>query len=76
MTNATAFAYTLFTFSAIATSPVTTLSFAFTNPPNYWDLDDISVDAVPELSGQAACAPLLLVGLLVLAARRETRKVF
>ena len=50
MTNTAAFGYTLFSFTSIATSSSTTLSFAGRENPAWYDLDDVDVEstAVPE----------------------------
>ena len=45
LTNAPAMPYTQFTFTFTAANPTTELKFGFTQPPTYWHLDDVSVDA-------------------------------
>lgn len=43
------FPYTLYTFNVVATSSSSLLQFGFYNPPSSeWDLDDVSVNEVPE----------------------------
>jgi len=44
--NAASFGYTQFTFTGLmATSTSTPLQFGFFNPPSFWWLDDVSVEA-------------------------------
>ena len=75
LTNSPAFAYTKFTFSAIATTAQTDLTLTFRNDPAYWHIDDVSVQgaagtaAVPE---PATWGMMLLgFGLVGAAARRR-----
>ncbi|MBU1375371.1 MAG: PEPxxWA-CTERM sorting domain-containing protein [Alphaproteobacteria bacterium] len=60
VTNAPEAGYQLFSFTSTATSAATELKFTMTNPPSFFDLDDISVteSAVPEPGVWA----LMLVG--------------
>jgi len=66
LTNSPPFGFTQYTFSNIAASSNNaTLAFSFSNPPLYWDLDDVSVTAaVPEPGtlGLIAFGALGLVG--------------
>ena len=58
--------YTLYTFSAVATGPTSTLQFGFRNDPSEFRLDDVSVvDAgpVPEASTTVSFGLLLMLGL-------------
>ena len=48
LTNSPPFPYTEYTFTGTATGSSTVLEFGFYNPPVYWYLDDVSVNAVPE----------------------------
>ncbi|MEN6374534.1 MAG: hypothetical protein ABFD75_07115 [Smithella sp.] len=45
--NSSAFPYTEFTFTAVATSDSTPLIFGFRHDPDFFDLDDVKVTAVP-----------------------------
>lgn len=58
--NAGAFGYTLFAFSAKASSAADALAFNFRQDPAYYHLDDVSVTAAVPVP---AALPLLLVGL-------------
>jgi hypothetical protein len=51
LTNAGAFAYTEYTFTFTAAGDTTELEFAFVQVPNYWHLDDVSVNPGPGPSG-------------------------
>ncbi len=74
--NSNSFAYTQFSFTAVATGPTSLLQFdAFQNPSRF-RLDDISVTAapaVPEASTTVSLGLLLALGLggLVVGARRR-----
>jgi hypothetical protein len=49
LSNSAPFPYTHYTSNAImATTALTDLHFTFYNPPAYYYLDDVSVNAVPE----------------------------
>ena len=63
LTNAPAFSYTHYTFTTTPGANAL-LQFSFYNPPVYWDLDDVSVNAVPEPGtlGLIALGALGLVG--------------
>jgi hypothetical protein len=69
--NAGGFGFTLFAFTQVASSTSTQLSFSFRQDPNFFSLDDISVDlsAVPEPSTIAMFGS----GLLALALWRRRR---
>jgi hypothetical protein len=64
LTSAPAFAYTEYTFTALASTNNALLHFSFYNPPVYWYLDDVSVTPVPEPGtlGLIALGALGLVG--------------
>jgi PEP-CTERM motif-containing protein len=66
LTSAPAFTYTEYTFSVLATTSSSLLQFSFYNPPSWWDLDDVSVTAVPEPGtlGLIVLGALGLVGTL------------
>jgi carbohydrate binding protein with CBM4/9 domain/PEP-CTERM motif-containing protein len=63
LTNAPASPYTHYTFTSTPGANAL-LQFSFYNPPVYWDLDDVSVNAVPEPGtlGLIALGALGLVG--------------
>ena len=62
--NATAFPYTQFTFSLLATGSSTTLEFQAYHVPSYFGLDDVSVtNSVPDASSTAMLLGLALSGL-------------
>jgi len=65
LTGSPAFSFTQFTYNNVAASSNNALlQFGFFNPPLYWDLDDVSVTAVPEPGtlGLIALGALGLVG--------------
>jgi Carbohydrate binding domain/PEP-CTERM motif len=64
LVNSPAFPYTEYTMNVTATSTSSLLHFAAYNPPSYWYLDDVSVNAVPEPGtlGLVALGALGLVG--------------
>ncbi|SRR6266446_1315359 len=66
LTNAAQFPYTHYTFTGTATGSSTVLEFGFYNPPSYYFLDDVGVNAVPEPGtlGLIALGALGLVGAL------------
>ena len=80
LTNAGFFGYTLFDYTAVASSASTDLVFTFMHPPHFWFFDDVSVvatdaDDVPEPES------LLLIGaglitLLTLRRRAARRSRF
>lgn len=57
------FFYTQFSYLATATASTTVLSFTFRNDPNFWLLDDITVEEVaagaPELDPSGSLLPML-----------------
>ena len=63
LTNAPAFPYTHYTFT-VTPGANALLHFSFYNPPSWFDLDDVSVNAVPEPGtlGLIALGALGLVG--------------
>jgi hypothetical protein len=66
LTNAPPFDYTHYTFTGTATGSSTVLEFGFYNPPAYYYLDDVGVNAVPEPGtlGLIGLGALGLVGAL------------
>jgi len=64
LNNAGPFAYTQYSFNVAASTDNALLHFSFYNPPSWWDLDDVSVNAVPEPGtlGLIALGALGLVG--------------
>jgi hypothetical protein len=68
--NSPAFGYQHLTFNVTATSASTDLAFNFRNDPAFWDLDNVSVTAVPEPETWA----LLGLGLAAIAAVRRRRR--
>ena|ERR1700686_114145 len=65
LTNSPPFGFTQYTFNNIAASSNNALlAFSFSNPPLYWDVDDVSVSPVPEPGtlGLIAFGALGLVG--------------
>ncbi|MBB6051174.1 hypothetical protein [Armatimonas rosea] len=76
LTDATWFNYTQFSFTVVASSASTPLSFSFLNEPDFWGIDDVSVTAgatvTPELPGALQLLPALLpVGIVALKRRRR-----
>lgn len=69
LSNAFAFGYTEFDFLATATSAKTDLTFNFSDVPQFWDLDSVSV-TVPE---PGSIALLTAAGLGGMAATRRRR---
>lgn len=66
--NSSSFAYTRFSFSAVATAATTPLIFTFKNVPETWTLDDITVEepaAVPELDAVGFLPATLFTSLLL-----------
>jgi hypothetical protein len=76
LTNANEGDYTLYSFFGTATSTSSILNFTFRNDPDWWGLDDVSVDvaAVPGPAAGAGLPGLLLAGggLLVWWRRRRS----
>jgi hypothetical protein len=75
LVNASAFDYTLYSFTEVATSTTTTLAFAGREVPSWYDLDNVSVtgtSAVPE-PGYLAILPAGLVALLFARKRRAVQ---
>jgi len=62
--NGPAQPFTLYSFTATATTTSSLLQFSFYNPPSWWTLDDVDVHAVPEPGtlGLVALGALGLVG--------------
>lgn len=67
LVNADAFGYTQFSRTFAATASATELTFGFGNFASYWNLDDVSVSAVPE----PAAFLTLSLGLLALQLMRR-----
>ena len=61
--NSGPFGYTEFTFTELATGTSTALSFSSYNAPDFYDLDDVSVNAVPANSAVPEPASLTLLGI-------------
>ena len=70
LSNADAFAYTQYDYEFVASSSATELAFSFANFAAYWDLDNVSVSAVPEPSGAA----LLALGMLACGVATSRRR--
>ena len=68
LTDASIPGYTLFGINLAATGALTDLSFAFTNVPAFWDLDNVSVTTVPE---PGTLALLALAGTMLGFGRRR-----
>ena len=65
--------YTLYSFTAVATSAASTLNFGFRNDGSYFHLDDVSITpaAVPEASTTLSLGLLLALGGVTVIARRK-----
>lgn len=61
-TNAPGASYTLYTFNALATGPSTNLTFTFENQLGFFDLDSVSVAAVPTSAATPEPSSLVLLG--------------
>lgn len=77
--NSSSFAYTRFTFTAVATAATTPLIFTFKNVPETWTLDDITVEepgSAPELQAGGFLPATLFTSLLlgILTSRRRATK--
>jgi hypothetical protein len=77
LANQPSLAYTQYSFSVVASSAITPVSFVYQQNPAYWGLDDVSVTAsaslTPEMPGGALLLPALLpFGLM--AARKRFQK--
>lgn len=70
LTNAAGFGYTQFTFLLTAVDSSTTVKFGFMHNPSYWDIDDISVVAVPVPAG-FFMAGIGMVGVAAIAWRKR-----
>ncbi|MBS1854120.1 MAG: PEP-CTERM sorting domain-containing protein [Acidobacteria bacterium] len=70
VTNSGTFPYLLYTYSTVATSTSSTLTFSASQNPAFWVLDDVTVSPVPEPG------PVLLMGtgLIGLGARERRRR--
>lgn len=74
LVNAAPFGYTQFSYSLVATSALTTISFASSHGPSFFRLDDVNVEfvsgpiAVPEPTSLALVG---LAGLIVFSVRRR-----
>ena len=77
-TNAPASSYAVETFTALATGPTTTLTFTFENVLGDFDLDSVSVVAVPTTSAVPEPGSLMLLGTGVMGflgvARRRLKR--
>ena len=77
-TNAPASSYAVETFTALATGPTTTLTFTFENILGDFDLDSVSVVAVPTTSAVPEPGSLMLLGTGVMGflgvARRRLKR--
>ena len=62
--------YTLFSYTALASSATTDLVFTFQHDPWGWDLDDVSVEAATAVP-ESGSLPLVAVGLIALLALRR-----
>ena len=65
--------YTLFSYTALASSAITDLVFTFQNDPWGWDLDDVSVEAATAVP-ESGSLPLVAMGLIALLALRRRGK--
>lgn len=65
--------YTQFSFIGLASTASTALTFEFRHDPNFWALDDIAVEQVPELNASSAVTPFVFMamGLLMAGSRRK-----
>lgn len=70
VTNANVSGYVQHSFNLTASSASTQLTFTFTNIPGFWDLDNVSVTAVPEPSSWA----MALAGIAVVAMGAKTAR--
>ena len=73
-TNASAGAYVVETFTALATGPTTTLTFTFENVLGDFDLDAVSVVAEPTTSAVPEPGSLMLLGTGVMGFLGATRR--
>lgn len=72
-TNVAPYSYVHRAFEITATGSSTWLSFVFSQPNQYWVIDNISVQALPAVP-EPSSAALLLLGAAALGARLKARR--